>query len=132
MAGKDIDWVRQLFESLDAMDTEGFLRFLADDARFRFGNEQTVIGKDAIHQAVEDFFSSIRGLKHRLLEIWVHTETVICQGEVTYTRTDNTKVTIPFVNIWRMEGDRIREYLIYIDITPLHFTSSPEKLRPSG
>ena len=122
MAGKDIDWVRQLFESLDAMDTEGFLRFFADDARFRFGNEQTVTGKDDIRKAVEDFFSSIGGLKHRILETWVHAETVICQGEVTYTRTDNTKVTLPFVNIWRMEGDRIIEYLIYIDITPLHFT----------
>jgi len=58
------------------------------------------------------------------LETWFETGTVICQGEVTYTRSDDSDITIPFVNILRMGGNRIREYLIYIDIKPLYSPAS--------
>lgn len=101
------------------MDTEAFLGFLEDDARFRFGNAPAVIGKEAIRDTIDGFFASIRGLKHSIVETWFQGQAVICQGQVTYTRTDGSEVTIPFVNIWRMRNSRIGEYLIYIDINPL-------------
>lgn len=119
MIREDNDWIRQLFECVDAKDVEGFLGYLTDDVKFSFGNAPAVTGKDSVRKSLEGFFASIEGLSHRILETWVHPETVICQGEVTYTRIDNSQVTIPFANILRMEGERIKEYLIYIDITPL-------------
>ena len=121
---KDSGWVKKLFNSIDAMDVGAFLDFLEDDARFRFGSEQAVAGKRAVREAIEGFFASIKGLRHEILETWFHTETVICQGRVTYTRIDDSSVTIPFVNVLRMRGDRIREYLIYIDINPLYSATS--------
>jgi ketosteroid isomerase-like protein len=117
---EDASWIERLFNSVDGMDTETFLGFLEDDAIFRFGSEQAVTGKEAIRETIESFFASIKGLRHEILESWFEGETVICQGEVTYTRTDDSDVTIPFVNILRMGGNRIREYLIYIDIKPLY------------
>ena len=116
---EDAGWVRQLFDCVDAMDTEGFLGYLADDAIFRFGSSPAVAGKEAIGETVEGFFATIKGLSHEIVETWLQGETVICQGQVTYTRTDGSEVTIPFVNIWRMQGKLISEYLIYIDVTPL-------------
>ena len=113
-------WVKRLFSSVDNMDTEAFLDFLEDDALFRFGSEEAVTGKEAIRETIEGFFASIKGLRHEILETWFETGTVICQGEVTYTRKDDSDITIPFVNILRMGGNRIREYLIYIDIKPLY------------
>ena len=46
------------------------------------------------------------------------------EGEVTYARHDDRCITIPFVNILRMRGNLISEYLIYIDIAPLYSDDS--------
>jgi len=113
-------FVRQVLDSVDAQDTEAFLGFFEEDAQFRFGSAPAVIGKEAIGEAVDGFFASIKGLRHEILETWSDAGTVICQGQATYTRTDDSKVTLPFVTIWRMRGERIKEYLIYIDIQPLY------------
>lgn len=101
------------------MDTEAFLDFLEDDARFRFGIAPVLTGKEAIRSTINGFFAGIKGLRHDIVETWFQGQAVICQGQVTYARTDGGEVTIPFVNIWRMRNGRIREYLIYIDINPL-------------
>lgn len=119
MLRKDTDWVRQLFECIDAKDVDGFLEYLTDDAKFILGNAPAVTGKESIRKTLEEFLASIEGISHRIVETWVHPETVICQGEVTYTRLDSSQVTIPFATILRMEDERIKDYLIYIDITPL-------------
>ncbi len=101
------------------MDTEGFLGYLEEDALLRFGSAPAATGKKAIRETLDGFFASIKGLRHEILETWFQGESVICHGEVTYTRTGGSDVTIPFANIWRMRGKRISQYLIYIDITPL-------------
>lgn len=113
-------WLNELFKKIDAKDTAGFLSFLTTDARFRFGNSPLLQGRQAIGEAVDAFFASIRASQHRLLDIWSIDGTVICQGEVSYTRADNSTLTLPFVNIFRMQGRRIDEYLIYVDVTPLY------------
>ena len=123
---KDTGWVEQLFADVDAMNTEAFLGFLTDDAMFRFGNALAVTGKEAIRNAVDGFFASIKGLRHDIMETWFQGRAVICRGDVTYTRTDGTETTVPFANIWRMRNDRIKEYLIYIDISPL-WQGAPEQ-----
>ena len=121
---EEIDWVRQLFQTIDAKDTDGFLSFLSDDAQLRFGSAPVVVGKDAIREAIDGFFAGIAGLRHHIARTWVHPDSVICQGEVTYTRTDRSQVTLPFVNLFAMEGDHIEEYLVYIDLAPLYSTGS--------
>jgi len=116
---KDADWIGQVFASVDAMDVEAFLDFFEDDAIFRFGNAPAASGKDEISRTVEGFFASIGGLQHEILETWVEDKAVICQGNVTYTRTDGSEITLAFVTIWKLAGERISEYLIYMDINPL-------------
>ncbi|KHO49319.1 MAG: hypothetical protein QT04_C0060G0012 [archaeon GW2011_AR11] len=81
-------WTHDLFRAIDRMDSRAFAGFLAEDAVFRFGNMPEVKGRGAITTAVEQFFSSIRGLRHRILHAWEQGSHVIVQGEVTYTRKD--------------------------------------------
>ena len=82
-------------------------------------NDSSVDGRAVGRGAVAGFFASVKGMKHVLLGTWEHPDAVIVQGEVTYTRPDDSEVTLPFANIWRMQGELIDDYLIYIDITPL-------------
>lgn len=113
-------WVRQLFQSIDAMDTNKFLTFLTDDAQFRFGNAPPAIGKQAVGQAVSGFFATIKGISHRLINTWMDSGSLVCQGEATYTRHDGSQITIPFVNVFGMKNNLIKDYLVYIDIAPLY------------
>jgi ketosteroid isomerase-like protein len=117
-------WLRDLFHCVDAKDSDGWLEFLTPDACFRFGNAEIIQGKSAIRPAIIAFFAGILQLRHHLTEMWDHPDTVICRGEVTYTRLDGSTLTIPFANILKMEGELIRDYLIYADASELYSPSS--------
>lgn len=114
------DLFQDLFASIDTMDTERFLGFIAEDATFRFGSAAPVKGHAAIRAAVEDFFASFAKLRHVLTRQVVDNNTVVCEGEVTYTRHDRTIITLPFANIFELDDGRISLYHIYIDISPLY------------
>jgi limonene-1,2-epoxide hydrolase len=109
-----------LFAAIDAKDTERFLGFLTDEASFRFGSAPAVQGKEAIHSAVGGFFSSIADLRHDLARSVAEDEVVICEGEVTYTRHNSTRITLPFVNVLEFDGELIADYKIYMDVGPLY------------
>ena len=113
------DWVNNLFAATDLMDADGFVSFLSEDANFRFGNAPIVSGKENIRNTVSAFFSNLQGLRHNILGIWRQGDTVICEGEVTYTRRNESKITLPFADIFRMKGKLIADYRIFMDISPL-------------
>jgi len=108
-----------LFASIDTMDTERFLAFIAADATFRFGSSSAVSGHAGIRTAVESFFESFRALRHDLKRLIVDGDAVACEGEVTYTRHDGSKITLPFANIFGISGGLISTYHVYIDMAPL-------------
>jgi len=108
-----------LFASIDAMDAEGFVGFLAPDAVFRFGSAPQVEGRSAIRDAVGGFFQSIGGVHHELHRFVAGDDSIFCEGEVTYTRLDGSKVTLPFADVFETRDGLISLYRIYIDIAPL-------------
>ena len=110
---------KKLFASIDTMDTESFLRFIRQDATFRFGSSPVVTGHAEIRAAVEGFFASFAALRHDLQQVIANGDNVACEGEVTYTRHDGSKITLPFVNVFEVDGDLISQYRVYIDIGPL-------------
>ena len=112
----------KLFVSIDAMDMEGFLAPIAPNAEFRFGSAPTVHGHAAIREAVDGFFSTIAGLSHDLQRLVSRDNAVVVEGEVTYTRHDGSKITLPFCNVFEVKDGLISLYRIYADITPLYAT----------
>jgi uncharacterized protein (TIGR02246 family) len=112
--------VTKLFHALDVFDAETFASFLTDDAVFVFGNAEPVRGKQAIRDLVASFFTSIKAIQHDLLDTWTMTETVICRGIVTYTRHSGSQLSVPFANVFKLQGDRIQDYLIYVNNSELY------------
>jgi SnoaL-like domain len=86
---------------------------------FCFGNQEAVKGKKAIGDYVAQFFKMIKASEHKVLNFWEGNNSIVWQGEVTYTRLDNRKVTINFVNVFYTADGLVRDYLIYIDNAPL-------------
>ena len=119
MNAETANLVKSVLDRVDAMDLDGFLAFLADNARLRFGSAPAITGKEQIGQSIGEFFGSIKALRHKILHTLSDPQAIVCQGEVTYTRTNDTQVTIPFANIWTVQAGLITDYLIYIDLAPL-------------
>ncbi|MCJ7590534.1 MAG: nuclear transport factor 2 family protein [Woeseiaceae bacterium] len=114
------DRLSRLFAAIDAKDTERFLGFLTNEASFRFGSAPAVNGRGAIRAAVDRFFATIAGSRHVLERTVAGDDVMVCEGEVTYTRHDGTEVSLPFANVFELEGGIISAYKIYVDAGPLY------------
>ena len=108
-----------VFAAIDAKDTSRFLSYLTDDCIFRFGSAAAVSGKEAIGAAVDGFFSTIAASRHTLHKTLSDDTSLACEGIVEYQRHDDTRISLPFTNMFEVEGGLIRHYKIYIDIAPL-------------
>ena len=113
------NWLESIGNSIDSMDADKFVQFLTDDCIFRFGNQPDVNGKNATRDYVQAFFKMIAGCKHSVLDFWESKNSIVWQGDVLYTRLDGKQVNINFVNILYLKDNLIKDYLIYIDNTPL-------------
>jgi uncharacterized protein (TIGR02246 family) len=114
-----LPWLEELFKTIDAKDAAGFAAVLTEDAVFRFGNGEPARGRDEVREAVARFFASIRSLKHTVRESWSVSGAVVMHGEVTYTRHDGSQLSVPFANIFKLDGTRVREYLVFADASAL-------------
>lgn len=113
------DWLCSLFNAVDDKDVDRFVSFLTEDASFKFANAPAVSSRKNIHKAVSQFYSAINGLRHEIKDVWEHDNVVICEGQVTYTRHDASKVSFPFANIFRMKNALIADYRVYVDNSAL-------------
>ena len=109
-----------MFAAIDRGDGNAFVQFLSEDASFRFGSAPPVKGRADIEAGVGSFFASIAGCSHAIEKVLAEGDTLVCEGEVTYTRHDESTLTVPFVDVFELEGQFIRDYKIYVDISSLY------------
>ncbi|HNP64768.1 MAG TPA: nuclear transport factor 2 family protein [Woeseiaceae bacterium] len=112
--------LQDLFATIDAMDATAFAGFLTDDAHFRFGSTPAVRGKAAIAEAVATFLSSIAALRHSVDFVTSQANVLVAEGSVNYTRHDGSQIALPFADVFTMDGSKISNYKIYMDIAPLY------------
>ncbi len=123
MNPQDHPWLTDLFRAIDRKDINAYLAFMTPDAVFRFGSSPGIRGHDAIRAAVADFYDTFHALSHELDRAWAGADTLVVEGRTTYTRHDGSTVTVPFADVFELEGDRIAHYAIYADIAPLYETA---------
>ena len=112
--------LQDLFAAIDNKDVDAFVGFLTEDGTFRFGSGPAAVGREAIAGAVSGFFDTIAGLQHRIDMAMREGDTLVCEGEVTYTRHDGSEIPLPFADVFEMDGELIAAYKIYMDIGPLY------------
>lgn len=112
--------LHELFTAIDRMDASAFAQFITPNGSFRFGNFPPVVGREAIEETVRNFFQSIKGLRHQLSDVIREKDKVVITGQVTYTRHNQTTITVPFCNVFTLEDNLISQYDIYIDISQLY------------
>ena len=112
-------WNAALLAAVDAKDADRFVAFLTDDASFVYANAPPVVGREAVRAAVDAFFAQVRSLAHTPSHVWTVPGHVVVEGAVRYVRHDGREVTLPFVNVLALDGDRISSYRVYVDGAPL-------------
>jgi ketosteroid isomerase-like protein len=108
-----------LFDDIDSMEPDRFAAHLSEDVSMRFGNAEPIHGRQAARDAWAGFCDSIDGVAHQPVRRWTSADGTVAEAEVTYTRKDGGKVTVPVTTIYTEAGGEIDDYRIYIDLAPL-------------
>ena len=115
------DVVRRVFQSVDSFDPDEFARLLAENATLVFGNAEPLVGRGAIVAGLRAFFSTIGGLRHRIVRNWQVDADIVAETEVTYRRLDGKDVSVVAVSIWHTRDDGlISDYRIFVDLAPVY------------
>jgi len=112
--------ILRLLKSIDDSDVKTFLDYLDEDANFKFANLPVVKGKKNISEFLDGFFKSIKSLQHKNLEIYELDGIRFVNGNVTYTRHNGTTLSVDYSNTFKLKGDKIFDYLIFVDNSELY------------
>ncbi len=112
--------VLNLFNAIDNCDSQAMVQYLDENANFKFANMPVVTGRKNIFEFLEGFFKSIKAISHKNLEVWELDGIKFVNGTVTYTRHDGSTLTVDYSNTFKMKGEKILDYHIFVDNSELY------------
>ncbi|WP_027834858.1 nuclear transport factor 2 family protein [Maritalea myrionectae] len=111
--------VAKLYTAVDAMNATDIVALVDENVQFRLGNFDAISGREAVEQANVGFFETILAMHHTITGIWSSGDTVFCEGRVHYTRKDKSTHEVPFAARLGLNGAKIIDYYVYVDISGL-------------
>lgn len=120
-----VDWAETLYsQGVDKKDAEVFANAFTENGWCRFGNNEPLVGREAIRGGIAQFFKVMAGLSHESSGTWYKDGNLILEARVTYTLHKGGTVTVPAVSIYKMtageSGRPMAENCrIYVDLAPL-------------
>ena len=118
-------WADRLYsEGVDNKDAAMFADVFTPDGWVRFGNNEPLVGRDAIHDGIAAFFGLFASLSHESVHTTWADDTLVLEAKVTYTLHQGGTITVPACTIFLMGGredghPKARECRIYVDLAPL-------------
>ena len=119
------DWLRDMYDTIDAKDLDGFIDALHDDVVVVFANNPPAVGKDQVRGAIGGFFGTIATMSHNFSNVFTDGDTTILEAVIAYGRLDGPVVDVPCVSILHRDGALVDGLRIYLDLTPV-FAPLPE------
>ena len=119
-SGEKSEVIRRLIRLFEAMNVDEALLMFTEGARYRFGNYPPAVGREEIRTAAtSSHLKAIKGCKFNIQDLWEFGDVVVCEMEIDYIRIDDSILTLPCTDVFRMEGNRIKDMRIYMDPSPL-------------
>jgi ketosteroid isomerase-like protein len=116
----EFELIRRMFLAGESMHVENFVEFFHDDALYQFSNFPLAYGPRGIIDSSQGFLAKVGAVDHHIKNLWkVSADTAVCEMDVTYTRHDGKAFTLPCCDTIRIQGGKVRELRIYMDITPV-------------
>lgn len=108
-----------LFGAIDQRDWITFESFLTEDVTFRYGSQPEVCGRANVLAAAEQAVAIFSSLEHKINRVFQDVDSLFVSGTVRYKLPDGAVIEVPFLNHFTLEKELIRQYLIYIDPSPV-------------
>jgi len=108
-----------LFASIDRRDWAAFGAHLTDDVTFRYGSQPPVTGKAAVLEAAAGAVAPFSAVAHTFDRDWTTDTDSVVAGQVAYTLPSGQVIALEFLNRFKLSDGKIREYLIFIDASPV-------------
>jgi ketosteroid isomerase-like protein len=113
-------YITEMYQLIDSMDTDKFCELFDENGSFKFANMPAVTGKANVHEFIANFFNSIKAINHDQLESWQVDGARFAIGRVKYTRHNDTHLEVPFSVVLKMNGELVKDYLVYVDASELY------------
>jgi hypothetical protein len=113
-------WFSDLYASVDAMRLDDFIAGLSPDVEVVVGNNPVMKGRQAVKEGIGHFWSTIDGLKHRLVNVVEGQGLTFLEAKVDYRRKDGREVTVPVVTVLERKGELVSSLRIYFDVAPVY------------
>lgn len=115
------DWAGAFLRDADQLDLPLLMRWFGPDIDLRLANVPPIAGRAAVEATFADFWSGIKGMRHRREQLVTDGDTAFQGSQVTYTRLDGREVTMPVASHLRRDAAGLLDRLwIYIDLGPLY------------
>lgn len=125
-------WAKKLYsEGVDRRDAKAFSDGFTDDGWVQFGNNPPVKGREAIKEAIAQFFTLMAGVSHEEVGTFYQDGALTLEARVSYTLHRGGTVTVPAVTIFRMADQAVgappkaKACRIYVDLAPLFSALQP-------
>lgn len=118
-----MDWYEKFYAAVDAMDVDAVIRQCTGDTTLRFANEAPAQGREAVRATLEQVWSTLGGLHHRITSVVQQGDRAVVETIVDYTRLDGTVVSIPAATAIERRDSLVAAQRVYIDIAPLAATA---------
>ncbi len=116
----NLEKVRSLLDAFEKFQVDAFLDAITDDATYQFGNYPAAHGKEAIAATIQaSHLDRIKGIKFNIINMWEVGDAVIAELTIDYIKVDDSVLTLPCLDVFRMAGDRVKSMQVYMDATPL-------------
>ena len=115
------EMTQRIFAAVESMKPGDMAEFFTEDAQLVFGNREPLVGREAIIAGSQAFFSTIKGLQHRIVNEWQIGADTVVETDVTYRRLDDKSVSVPVVSIRHARDDGlIDDYRVFFDLAPVY------------
>ena len=118
--GTTTERVLTLFSRGESFDPAGFAALFTETPVYAFGNFDVCFDKPAIEKSAAAFFAQINAVYHDIKMMWESGDCVFVEMDVSYWRkADNSLITLPCCDIFRLEDGKFSELRIFMDVNPV-------------
>ena len=120
--GERAEQVRRLIGLFEQMNVDEAIKMFTEDCRYRFANFPPAKGREGVRQsATSSHLKAIKGCTFDIQAVWEFQggDVVVCQMDINYIRTDDSVLTLPCSDVFRMEGSLVKDMRVYMDPSPL-------------
>ena len=115
------DWAGSFFRDADRLELPLLMRWFGPEIDLRLANVPPIVGREAVEATFAEFWSGVKGMRHRREQLVTDGDSAFQGSQVTYTRLDGREVTMPVASHLRRDAAGTLDRLwIYIDLVPLY------------